>query len=188
MAKKVGAIVSLSIIGILIIATIIMANVKVDYGIKCGTPDSIVVKYGSKAERVVSDVQADSIIDIISNACNEKSLTALFNGNLGKKATVVLDSTKGKTLPTLSDGFYVRYHYQNTQDLKQGNKLYQDSEGNRYTYEALVYTIKNIDGEAEVTVYVIPDLDNANTYTHYYKLDADLGGLYDYLVEQGFNK
>ena len=38
MAKKIGAIVSLSIIGVLILATIIMANVNVNYSIKCEKP------------------------------------------------------------------------------------------------------------------------------------------------------
>ena len=52
MAKKIGAIVSLSIIGILILATIIMANVNVDYSIDCAAPTQVWIQKGSETERL----------------------------------------------------------------------------------------------------------------------------------------
>ena len=62
MAKKVGAIVSLSIIGVLIIATIILANLKVDYSIQCNKPDSIWVN-GS----VANETEMNEIINYIND-------------------------------------------------------------------------------------------------------------------------
>ena len=44
MAKKIGAIVSLIIIGIVIIAAIVMVNVDVNYRIECVKPDIIWVQ------------------------------------------------------------------------------------------------------------------------------------------------
>lgn len=180
MAKKIGAIVSLSIIGILILATIIMANVDVKYNIKCATPTSVWVNYNSNdssKERQVSD--AETVVNYINNASKEKSLTALFNGTLNKKAKLVAESKNGKKLPSNSS-FYVRYRYENAQKV-------QDNNGNEVVYDDLVFTVTDTDDIQLVKVYVIPDSANATTYTYYYELEADFSSLYDYLVESGYN-
>ena len=187
MAKKIGAIVSLSIIGILILATIIMANVTVDYSINCATPTEIWINYKSNdpsRERICKNVS--EIEEFFNNTSKDKALNALFNKTLNKEAEVVTESSAGKTIPTPA-GFYVRYRYENPQKLMVGKKEYKDSNGNVVYYSDLVFTINDIDEESEVIVYVVPDATKSNTYTHYYKLDANLGGLYDYLVDQGFN-
>ena len=186
MAKKIGAIVSLSIIGILILATIIMANVTVNYGINCATPTEIWINYKSNdpsRERIcrnVSEIEA-----FFKNTSKDNALNALFNKTLNKEAEVVLESNAGATIPT-TNGFYVRYRYENPQKLMVGKDEYKDSNGNIVYYNDLVFTINNIDEETEVIVYVVPDKTKSKVYTHYYKLEANLGGLYDYLVEQGF--
>ena len=181
MAKKIGAIVSLSIIGVLILTTIIMAIVNVDYSIKCATPTRVYVSYGAGIERDAQD-STNRIVDYISNASKEKSLTALFNGNLGKKAKVVAVSSVGKTLPSNS-GFYVRYYYENAQKLMVGNKEYKDSNGQVVLYKDLVFEVKEVSGSSMVNVYVIPDSTRSKEYTHYYELEADFEGLYKYLSE-----
>jgi len=178
MAKKIGAIVSLSIIGILILATIIMANVNVDYSIKCANPTYVYVSHSSKSE-IDAGANKDAIVSLISNASKEKSLTALFNGNLNKKANLVTASSAGKTIPSTTD-FYVRYSYENTQTA-------EDANGNKVSYEELVFTVNNTQGSSQVKVYLVPDATNAMTYTHYYDLEADFEDLYNYLVEQGYN-
>jgi len=185
MAKKIGAIVSLSIIGILILTTIIMANVNVNYSVNCAKPTYVSVSYGSNSER---DAQANTnaIVEMIENASKEKSLTALFNGTLGKKAKVVAVSSVGKTLPS-NNGFYVRYRYDNPQKLMEGKKEYKDSNGAVVYYDDLVFTVKDVAGTNIVNVYVIPDSANAKVYTHYYELEADFEGLYDFLVEKEYN-
>ena len=182
MAKKIGAIVSLSIIGILILATIIMANVNVDYSIDCAKPTSVWVLYNSNdsnKERVASDKNAKTIVNFINNASKEKSLTALFNGNLNKEAKLVLESNAGKTVPTTT-GFYVRYSYENQQKTKDNN-------GKVVAYDDLVFTVSDLEGANVVKVYVIPDSTNSMTYTHYYELEADFEKLYDFLVENEYN-
>ena len=186
MAKRITAIVSLSIIGILIIATIIMANINVKYNVKCGSPNQIIVSYNSVEGRKVKDENVKSIENLISNASKEKSLTALFNGTLNKEAKVVYASSVGKTL-TSNDGFYVRYRYENPQELKQGDKAYKDSKGEKVYYEDLVFEVDEDAGLTQVKVYVIPDSQKPNTYTHYYELEANFDKLYDYLVDNDYN-
>ena len=185
MAKKIGAIVSLSIIGILILATIIMANVNVNYSVNCATPTTVYVSYGGKSER---DAQSnkDAIVDLIDNASKEKSLTALFNGTLGKKAKVVAVSSVGKTIPS-NNNFYVRYRYDNARKLMEGKKEYKDSNGSVIYYDDLVFEIKDLVGTNVVNVYVVPDSSNAKVYTHCYELEADFEALYDFLVEKEYN-
>ena len=186
MAKKIGAIVSLSIIGILILATIIMANVNVDYSINCSNPANVYFCYGSSLERDTKENSA-TIVNYINNASKEKSLTALFNGNLNKKAKVVAASSVGKTLSYNSDTFYVRYHFENPQKLMEGKKEYKDVSGNAVYYEELIFTVANLEGSNVVNVYVIPDATQAKTYTYYYELEADFSELYTFLNEQYFN-
>ena len=187
MAKKIGAIVSISIIGILIIATIIMANVNVNYGIKCANPTSVYVSYNTNdanRERLAGD-HSNKIISYINNASKEKSLTALFNGTLGKKPKVVAASSVGKTLPSNS-GFYVRYRYENAQKLMDGKNAFKDSNGKVVYFDDLVFQVADVDGIEIVNVYVIPNAQEATTYTYYYELEADFSGLFDYLSNNNF--
>lgn len=186
MAKKIVAIVSLSIIGVLILATIIMANINVNYGVNCATPTSVWVNYNSNNpnnERKVAN--ADAVVEFINNASKEKSLTALFNGTLGKKPNIV--ATSSKNLPSNSD-FYVRFRYENgPQKLMDGKKEYKDSNGNNVYYNDLVFTVKNVSGINLVNVYVITDSSNSKVYNYYYELEANFEGLYDFLVENNYN-
>lgn len=182
MAKKIGAIVSLSIIGILILATIIMANVNVNYSIDCAKPANVWVLYNSNdshKEREVDEKNANKIINFINDASKEKALTALFNGNLNKEAKLVVSSSSGKNVPTTT-GFYVRYSYEKPQKTKDGKN-------NVVSYDELVFEVNDAEGTQMVKVYVIPNSANPMTYTHYYELEADFESLYDFLVETGYN-
>ena len=182
MAKKIGAIVSLSIIGILILATIIMANIKVDYSINCETPTFVYVSYNLGTERDADQLQAtDKIIKYINNASNEKSLTALFNGTLGKKAEIF--AVKESTIKDNS-GFLVRYRYENKQKLMNGDEAYKTSNNKNVYYDDLVFTVNNVEGVSVVKVYVVQDSANSMKYTYYYELEADFEDLYNYLDEK----
>ena len=184
MAKKIGAIVSLSLIGILIIVTIILANVKINYSINCETPTSIWVSYSNKAPNKASEEQTTKIVDYINNASKENTLSALFNGNLNKKAEIT-GVSGNKSQPSTS-GFYVEYSYENPQKLMEGNKEYKDSKGNTVVYQKLVFTVNNLDEKAETTVYVYNQLDS-EYYSHYYTVEANFYNLYNYLVECNLN-
>ena len=180
MAKKIGAIVSLSIIGILILATIIMANINVNYGIKCEIPPHVFVGYNTNNpnEEVDADSCANKVVSYINKASNEKALTALFNQTLGKKAEVKVVSEK--TLPT-NTGFYVRYRYDNAQKLTDGNKDYTDSNGENVYFDDLVFTVNDLEGINVVKVYVVQDKTRSDKYTYYYELEANFEGLFNYL-------
>lgn len=182
MAKKIGAIVSLSIIGILILATIIMANINVNYGIKCATPPHVYVSYNTNDPNaeVDADTHSNKIVGYINKASNEKALTALFNQTLGKKAEI--KAVSEKTIAS-NTGFYVRYRYDNVQKLMDGKKAFKDSNGENVYFNDLVFTVNDLDGINVVKVYVIQDSTRSDKYTYYYELEADFENLYNYLFD-----
>ena len=174
MAKKICAIVSLSIIGVLIITTIIMANININYGINFKAP---VYVYVNNTE--VSLTEQNKIVEYINGASNENCLNALFTGKLNNQAKVV--NTGSKKLST-TKGYSVEFYYDEPQILMESNKKYTDENGKSYTYERLIFEITENNGEAEYKVYVIPNSEERNVYSHYYILNADFTDLYNYLV------
>ncbi len=183
MAKKITAIVSLSIIAFIIIATIIMANVKVDYGIKCATPNEIHISSSLDTFDPADEQTKSKIVSIINKASKESSLNALFNGGLFAHAKVNSDTDNGTTtIKTSSNSVYVNYVYSTPQVLKQGNKNYKDDNGNNYLYKELCFEVKNTDGVEEIKVYIIPDSHDFKRYSLYYTLSGDFSELYSYIT------
>lgn len=193
-AKKIAAIISLSIIGILILTTIIMANVDVNHAIKCSNPDKIYVQYSSNSSLVLEDEDYDKVLDLVNSASKESSLTALFNRTINDKPVIVNSSTSGSSIPSTSQ-FYVNFVYNNPQKLMNGNKEFKDENGKAYYYSNLIFSVTNVDDVSEVKVYVVPyyntngDVNtNDTTYTKYYKVTANYIELYNYLVDNGYNR
>lgn len=174
MAKKITATITLSLIGVLIIATIIMANIKIDYSVNCANPNMVYVN-----DVQVTDTQKDQIIKFIDKASKTNSLTALFNGTMNNKAEVKAENT-AKSVPTSAD-YRVEFVYNTPQNLMEGNKKYQDKNNKTYTYERLVFAINNLAGEADFRVYIVDSSAEPNTYTRYYVLSANFEDLYNYL-------
>jgi len=180
MAKKIGAIASLSIIGILIITTIILANVKINYSINCNTPTEVYVSYSNRSGKLANAEESNRIVEMINNSSKENTLSALFNGNLNKKAEIKKESNN-KSLPS-NPGFYVEYSYSTPQKLMDGDKEYEGAP----TYQRLIFTVNNNSESNNVNVYVF-EKETSEYYSYYYSLDADFYDLYNYLVECGFN-
>ena len=193
MAKRITAIVSLSIIAVLILATIIMANVDVNHKINCNNPDYIYVKYSSNNLREADGEIYDGILDRINQASKESSLTALFSGTLTDKPTIVTNSTTSATsVPSTSD-FQVSFVYDNPQKLMDGGDEYKDEDGEVVYYKELVFSVGSTDDMQEVRVYIIPyynsngDYNTNSSYYRYYLLNTNFADLYEYLVDNDFN-
>lgn len=193
MSKKITAIVSLVIIGLLIVVTIVMANVNVDYSIKCEKPDAIYVQHAGGAIIKAEQDDYNKIVEYIGSASKENSLTALFTGKMNKKAEITTVSTNTPTaIPSTSD-YYVSYVYNNPQTLMNGNKKYKDGDGEVHYYKELVFTVSKMENQDEVRVYVKPYYNTNGTeytgdsYYKFYTLTANFGDLFNYL-EKDFNK
>ena len=188
MQKRIWAIVSLSIIGILIIATIIMANVDVNYKINCANPDIMWVQHASGNQVRVEGDEYDEILKYINNASKESSLTALFGGRINDTATVTSNGSTATSIPSTAN-YYVIFEYNNPQKLMVGNDSYKDGDGNEYYYRELVFTVNPSEESGQVRVYIKPfynsngDAEIIETYTRYYTVTADFSGLYNYLQD-----
>ena len=178
MAKRIGAIVSLVLIAILIISTVIMANTSVNYSVQCNTPDDIYVSLGSNSSQPATDKQKEEILAYINNASQEKVLTALFSGNLGKHAEL---TSKKSTLSTVSNNFYIRYTYNQEQKLQLNGQEYKDESNKSVVFEDLIFVLEDVEDATELKVYVIPNDDNNMRYTYYYTVEGDFAELYSYL-------
>lgn len=188
MQKRIWAIVSLSIIGILIIATIIMANVDVNYKINCANPDIMWVQHASGNQVRVEGDEYDEILNYINNASKESSLTALFGGRINDTATVTSNGSTATSIPSTTN-YYVIFEYNNPQKLMVGNDSYKDGDGNEYYYRELVFIVNPSEESGQVRVYIKPfynsngDAEIIETYTRYYTVTADFSGLYNYLQD-----
>lgn len=186
MQKKIWAIVSLSIIGVLIIATIIMANVKVNYQIVCNNPDIMWVQYNNGTQRRVEGDEYNQILNYINNASKESSLTALFGGRINDTATITTNGGSGSSIPS-SSNYYIYFEYTSPQKLMAGKKAYKDGDGKEYYYRELVFSVNPNETDNQVKVYIKPyynsngDIEIIDTYTKYYLVTADFSDLYTYL-------
>ncbi len=179
MQKKIWAIISLSIIGVLIIATIIMANVKVNYQIVCAEPDTIYI-----GNRVATEEEYDNILNYINGASKESALTSLFGGRINDKAVITTNGSTNVSIPS-SSNYYVYFEYKNPQKLMNGNKEYKDGDGNVYYYKRLVFSVDS--SSEQFKVYIVPYYTSSgaenyeDVYSKYYLLTADFSDLYSYL-------
>lgn len=190
MAKKLGAIISLSVIGLLILVTVIMANIDVNHALSCARPDKIEINYASNDTRLLDSDKYDEVIELINNGSKEASLTALFNGTLNDEPVLVNHSTKGTAIPSTT-GFYVTFVYNNPQKIAD----FKDENGKDYYYRSLTFTVSNTDEVVETKVFVTPYYGtDGNTenfevkYTKYYRVTANYSALYEYLSDNEYNK
>ncbi len=205
--KRVLAGISLFIVAVVVIATIVMANIDVKYNINCATPNSILIRTSKEYyDRQGGDgymssdpdsAQSAKIVDLINNASKRSVLTNLFERNVKKQATISQVSTASSSTRTLTTPsglnyeYFVIYRYREPQLLKLGKNNYLNADGEVYYYRDLCFGVKTTDGEAEVNVYVVPYYTTGSNptnnyeskYHYYYNLNADWGDLISYLQQ-----
>ncbi len=166
--KKVITIVSLSLIGLLILATIIMACVPVCNNPNFNTPDGITI-YSSKlpVARRDYDKEDKAFQDIISQlkkAPKQQALSALFNGTISQDVDLVkLSSTESYTSITNSDETVVKFKI----TYAEGNEQTMKYEDEEFTYNAMLYILNKDAGRTQTTVYLLKD-GRANYTLNYY--------------------
>ena len=149
MAKKIGAIVSLIGIGIVIFMAIMMASIDVKYSIECVKPDRIYVET-SNNEYFASQEQIDKIVELVNEASKQNALTALFDGELGKKAELV----SSKAILGNPTNFFVKYCYNTKQDLMVDGKAFKNADGKVVTFNELIFTVTDVVGKLIVSLKI----------------------------------
>ncbi len=175
MAKKITAIVSLTLFAAVIIATIVLANIKVNHNIKYRTPEHMSVTYdGNIQTEIVDEKEKEHILKLMKNATSENMLTAIFKNTLNKKPKLVNFKETSSSIPGTND-FYLIFTYNNPQKIDGVEDFY---------YVDLVFTISNTKGAKEMKVYISED--GSMNYRKYYEIDVDYSEIYDYLTEKGY--
>ncbi len=182
MKKNIGAIISLSVIGALIIATIIMALVPHNFMMNVARPDAIVVYNNGNAttyyySNASEKAEFDEIYSRLVKGYKTSAINALFKGKLGKKSTIV---DKNSSV-SLTSGVKIVFDYNTTQILKDGKSNYK---GN-IEYTQLVFEISDTDDLVNQKAYVINTTSSGTTYLsyrQYYETPANFAELYDYIT------
>ncbi len=210
-AKKIIAIVSLSLVGVLILATLILSVINVEHKICFNNPEFIDVYYGNVnySKRNPASIQKNrdeerynKVLEYLNGSSKEKALNALFNGSLFKKPEIVVDSASRLTdIPTSasSNSFFVYLGYNTPQVLKDGNNNYQ-LDGKDYYYRGLCFEITADEVKMDVSIYVVPYYSvNSDSEYEYpstsnlkyqvkYVFSAEFSPLYNYLKELRYDK
>lgn len=198
-AALITAIVAFSLIGILIITTILLAVIPVYTGVKfANEPDRIVIKYNNEQMTVYNnDAEYQDIFDSIWNAYNDASnpsvMDSIFNGFAGKGMTANYSSSS-VSFGNLSNEttFSVAFYWVDSQLMtnKDGSQFnYELANGGEYTsgirFNSAVFSVDNTNGVVEKTFYLRRDTQSATaTTTHYYYTGiANYYGLYRVLME-----
>lgn len=177
--KKIGAIVSLSLIGALIITTICLALIPFNYMMNISTPDIISVYKDGVKTTYLKDVESDEfdqIYKLLTNGFKVNVMSAIFNGNLNKSELVI-----GQTRSTsLNSGTKVMFEYNTPQVLKDGNKDYNNGE---VTYEYLVFEVSETNDLTLQKCYIASsDVTSSYVnYKNYYETMCNFSELYDYI-------
>ena len=176
MAKKIGAVASLLLVGLLVVATIIMANIKVDNNIDYKNPDEVWVTYNSNTQsQITNQKHVNEIVKLLDKATQDNFLNAMFEGTLKEKAELKhYKNSSGTDVPRNKD-FYVIFNYDNQQKV--------ESKGVSYYYTQLVFTVKDTDGEVKTNVYLT---EGTMVYARYYELNVDYSEVYNFLTQNGY--
>jgi methionine salvage enolase-phosphatase E1 len=174
MVKKITAIVSLSLILMVIAATIVLINIHVNHNIQYNNPKEIWVTFdGGPQIQVTEQEDVDKILKIMKKETSENMLSAIFNKSVNEKPELVNYKDSSVSIPE-TNGFYVIFNYENPQLL----------EGDVY-YTNLIFTVEQKSGEKEVKVYISED--GSMNYRKYYQLTVDYSDIYNLLEDKGFN-
>ncbi len=189
-------IVSYSIIGILILTTILLAVIPTHTGVKFEkTPDRIVLKSStayltlySDDDRTKEDFQ--TIWDAYNKSGSPTVIDTMFNGYAGKGKTAVYDQSSSKSYSNLAkDGTYAVYF------LWDDGLEMTDANGDTFTYYlignqtkittptyyyAAVFAVSNSTSATQNTFYLRKTKDESSTSTKFmYTGYANFINLYD---------
>ena len=184
--KKVGAIISLSVIGLLIALTIILSVTTVSHKVNIQTPDIITVYNNGKSNTYKKDDESadkkeiyNDIISLIDESFKETTLTAIFNGNAAFKTTI---TTKSDTL-SVSSGTWVRYQYNEGKVLKDGKKDFKTSSDQTVEYTSIYFKLTDPDEIAETKIYIVKKDDTYNLAKYNYTALSNLAKTNTYVQE-----
>ena len=170
--KKIFAIIMLTLIVLLVAATIVLAVVPKQYydavyDSANGTVSNITVYHNGKNNSYFSDSEEyGKIVELYKKSSKENLLLSLFEGTLGAEPTIESYSTT-LTLNN-SENTYVAFKFSSTQTLKFKGETYKNTSGNSITFNAIVVSIGNDSNNlANVNVYICTSVAGSSAVPQY---------------------
>jgi hypothetical protein len=182
--KKIIAIISGSLVAILLTVTIILACTQFTAtNVVNSGAYSIEVYKGSST--VALDIhkdykEYDEIMKKYNASLKENNLSSLFQGAKGWKAEVKPEEVTISNITSNESTYVLRFIYDEEQTLKLNGKNYIDEEtDNEITYTCLYVVVNNSANYEDYKVY----LANGNATKSYYNVNliAHQSGLYEYI-------
>lgn len=189
--KKTLTIVALSLIGLIIIATIVLGFVNTNFAqINIDNATSVTLykdgkvnTYYKNDDGVATNTaqQYKEIADLYNKESKVSILTALFTGAYSTKADIVNENTTISN--KISSGYWLVFEFDEEQTLKLNGKEYVDStstSSDPVTFTKVVLQVTNTQGMQLVTAYIC-ESSSASQATYTMSIYANQTALYEYI-------
>jgi hypothetical protein len=182
--KKILTIVALSLVGLLIVTTIVLGFIPSDFS-QLSVTEAYKVTYhkGPQFQVLYKDTNADEfnkLVDLFENQSEQSVLKSLFTGAYSNEPSVKNEATSMTT--KLTSGKWLVYRFDNAQTLYINGEKHEDKTQTdpTVTFKKLAMSVIETDGLQEVTMYIF-DTPNATTATHTITVYADLTATLEYI-------
>lgn len=179
--KKVITIISLSLVGLLILTTIILSCITVSAKVNFGSPSQLVIYSNDLGNpyKVNKDDKAEEVINAIINGTKQKYLPALFNKTLDNVSVETQETRSYFSRSNSTDGKVVF-------EFKYLEKQTITVEGKEISFYSLGVEIEESQERNTIKLYAIAE-DTSSSSVGYYTTIKVTGEFADaYLLIQGY--
>jgi len=191
MKRKLGIIIALSIVGVLIVTTILLSvftkNYKPEFD---NAPYQVTITnsggsgfyHAGTAYPEIQKENFDKIVNLFDNSFKQSVLASMLNGNLGNEVEI---EYHGSTVPTTS-GYRVELKYAETLLKKDGVAFKQATSDPEREFTEIIFYVVEGSGYAQINMYAKVEL--TSTTTGYYKIStlANTAAMFEFLSELNY--
>jgi len=169
----IALIVTFSLIGVLILTTIIAGFSTKSFMPEFATPNSIAYAYDSGTMQVINagDSEFNGLKNALEGAFKKSYLTAMFDGSNSRTIT----ATNTVSTAVSQTGTYLRLDYATLQTVRVNGEVFRNN-GLDVRYDSVWLTVKNEAGFKSINLYLT---NNSNRYLGYVTTIADTQNLFD---------
>lgn len=183
--KKILTIVALSLVGLLVVTTIVLGFIPSNFAqVSINEAVSVTYHNGSASQIYYKNTDADTfndLVELFDEQSKQSVLKSLFTGAYSNDPEVINETTSMST--KLTNGKWLVYRFDNAQTLYINGKEYEDktqSTTTTVTFKKLALSVTETDGMELVTMYIF-DTETTSTATHTVKIYADLTATLNYI-------
>ena len=161
--NKLVAIISLSVVGVLLASVILMALIPINFNLKVqNEPDIIKIYSSGNQVKAVSKVGSaadkeiyNKILEIYNDAGSHSTLNSLFLGLWGKGVSAGFGDAKSLTSLYPSGTYCIEFWYNKSQKMIDGDgSQYVWQDNGKQSYTRLFIPVKNSSDVEQLTYYV----------------------------------